>query len=341
MKRNFSLFCLSSSLILSSSVAFAASYAKPKNTPAAETAPMATAPTASKSSLGELTYIQDVNTFLNSTSIDYSIEKYTLNSNPSQWTNYTFHTTSITDTLSYSFFKHQVLSLSLSYAEQAQRETSQNSSSSTNSASRGFSNPTIGYTIRLLEQEKERPFNLDFGATFSPSLIKSIYPESGNDGSISSGKNIFALNAAFSGKYNENFIWKLEPEIIYHGDKVTHSATTQTKVNTDNYFSYALAAQGQSPLNTKYYLNYELKYSFVPSTSFNINNRSSYNTGAYSVFGSKVGLTDVIVPEKIIGFVSVEAYFSTERDVTSGGVKQYTLKNQFAYGPTAGFSIVL
>ena len=232
--------------------------------------------------------------------------------------------------------KNQALFLNLNYAEIAERQNS--GSAFTDYAGRGFSNPEIGYKIRLLEEGNAHQFNFDLGGALAPDLLDSKTINSG-DGTVASGNNVVSVFANLTGKKNE-FIWGFTPQIVYHGYQTRDYGTTNTNITTDAFVSFSLNGQGQYIINKNLYLDFGLDFNFIPTTHQTFSG-VTHDRDYYTVFGIKGGITDTIIPNRLVTFVTLQATKTTNSTVTANGVTHYTYSNESGFGPVAGFSIVL
>jgi hypothetical protein len=298
-------------------------------------------PQAGASTLGELTFFPETGTFLNKTDLTAIYSKASVDT-PIEYSDFTNRSFELYDRLDYSFQKNHSLFLRLAYAEFYTKEDL-STGTSKHAASRGFTNPEVGYKVRLLEQQKETPFNVDLQAAFAPSLLdKKAARPAGADGTVASGKNIFSVSAHFTGK-QDKFEWDLSPHIIYNGEEKSDD-TDNLQAKVDSYFNGSLSAKGQYSLKKDLLLDFGVGYGYTPTRNINttvLGASVNAESGAFSAYSANVGLTKIVIPNKVTGFISLEAAQTTDFNVNAHGQKFATLKNDYAIAPRVGMNVIL
>ena len=285
------------------------------------------------SDFGKLTFFPEQNTFVNNFSLSYTEDDYTLK-NSILSIDVKNKTTAATESIEYSFLPNQEIDLEFSYAQE-KLTTSVGTANDTKSS--GFGNPVLAYRFRFMKQ-KEQPLNIDFYGKFSADLIEKRTATTTDDGTVSSGKNVFTAGALFSGEQGA-FVWSLTPEVVYNGEEKAKNANTSVTSTTDPYMTFAIGGDGQFFFTPMFAADFGLGFEFIPETTTKPDNQNSITTESRALAQLRLGVNAIVIPNKLDIYLHLSGTSASDADVKQSGVTTYKIADEKVSAATLGAKV--
>ncbi len=217
--------------------------------------------------------------------------------------NRTFDTTSntLSQALSYGITNDLSLGISESYA---QNYTANNytSGTTTSTKSTGFSDPIVGMTWRMLDQE-QHSVNWDLIGNYSPNVIRATGASPTQDGSMARGGSMTNLGMAISHK-TKDFTIYVDAFAQETGNRsIINANGSTTSYQPGRLYSFAL--QTQTRLSRNNAINLGLTRAFNQNVNaVNDTTLAAFTSMPANVTTINLGLVHHFIYNKVVGVLS-------------------------------------
>jgi hypothetical protein len=129
-------------------------------------------------------------------------------------------------------------------------------------SSEGFSDPTFGFTYRVLDQ-RQYPFTVDLAASYAPDVFTAKSPGDDKDGAIARGGQL-AIFSATVGREMRNFTAALVGTAEWSGHQdsadLTSNANNDSLIETDSFWTFGGGLETQTRITNQFSFNAGLAY---------------------------------------------------------------------------------
>ncbi len=159
----------------------------------------------------------------------------------------------IDQSFAYGLFDDLTIRASLGYGINNRDSTAATTGDVTTGNARGFSDPAIGATLRVLD-EPQSPLILDLTTSYSPDAFSSQSSGGGHDGTIARGGQTAGLSFAL-GREMKSFTVAGTAAGTYVGQQMTELLSNSTSTESAAHWNYSLALTTQTRFTERVSLN--------------------------------------------------------------------------------------
>ena len=193
------------------------------------------------------------------------------------------------------------LRLSGSWAHTTADATSDKTGIVSSTCDRGFADPTLGATWRLVEQSAARPFDFDLAASYSPNSIALRTGSGAQVGTVASGRQT-ALVSAGIGREMRAMSLQLVVSSTYLGQRSYEALSNGDQHSEESRWEYGMALNTQTRFTSRDSLNVNItdtvnrSYQAADDTA-----GTSWNTTPANSVAISAALNHHFIPDHLVG----------------------------------------
>ena len=222
----------------------------------------------------------------------------------------------ITQSLAYGINDNLTVRLSDTYIPSSKTDFNNVAGPATETRSSGLSDPTIGFTYRIVDQ-KSSPVNFDVIGSYSPDIIDAKSSTTSHDGTVARGGQQGSLGVATSYE-TRSFTVLGSVGTNYLGSRDVRNPNTDFTTSVDSSWDYFAGVQTQTRITDQFSINAGVTY-----TTSNHADASNPNV-AYTIKNGNVtdlnlSLNYAVIPNRLV------AQLIYNRDLYDNSHNQFTV----------------
>jgi hypothetical protein len=209
----------------------------------------------------------------------------------------------INQTLAYGLLNNLTVRLSLGYGIDNRDSTAATTGDVTTGNARGFSDPTVSATFRVLDEPRS-PLILNLTTSYSPDAFESTAAGGGSDGTIARGGQTAGISFAL-GRVTKSFTVAGAAASTHLGPQVTELLSNGTSTASDAYWSYSLGLITQTRFTDR--VSLDAGVAFATAGNYEVSNIETGNAHVFAPPSTRtlnIALNYHFQPNRLVGSVS-------------------------------------